>query len=333
METPPYVCARNLPVETLTILKTFNVCSFGNTDLYIPFFQLGVDNLATGGILGFITMNSFFKSLNGRKLRELFQSRRYNLKIIDFGAEQVFRSKNTYTCICLIKNEISKFLSYVRTSSELLPTTNNVFYNIPYIQLDAKTGWNLNAYENIRKLESTGTRFGKLFNTRHGIATLKNDIYIFKPVQEDDDFFYLQNGQLYPIEKAICRDIVNTNLLSREVTIDDIREKIIFPYTNDNKPRLLEEAIFQENYPNAYHYLETKKEVLAQRDKGKKNYENWFAFGRTQSLERFQTKMFFPKMSDQIPTYLISDEENLMFYNGQAIVGHNVEDLKFIKKY
>ena len=42
---PPYVCARNLSEETLTKLQKFKVCNSGNTDLYIPFFQLGIENL------------------------------------------------------------------------------------------------------------------------------------------------------------------------------------------------------------------------------------------------------------------------------------------------
>jgi adenine-specific DNA-methyltransferase len=70
--------------------------------------------------------------------------------------------------------------------------------------------------------------FGDLYKTRHGIATLKNDIYIFNPVKEDKDYYYLQNGSLYQIEKGICKDIVNTNKLSRAVSINKLKEKVIF---------------------------------------------------------------------------------------------------------
>ena len=45
---PPYVCARNLPDETLEKLQNFEVCKSGNSDLYIPFFQLGIQNLKDG---------------------------------------------------------------------------------------------------------------------------------------------------------------------------------------------------------------------------------------------------------------------------------------------
>jgi type I restriction-modification system DNA methylase subunit len=58
---PPYVCARNLDIETKEKLKNWEVCQSGNSDLYIPFFQIAIENLAENGTLGFITMNSFFK--------------------------------------------------------------------------------------------------------------------------------------------------------------------------------------------------------------------------------------------------------------------------------
>lgn len=164
------------------------------------------------------------------------------------------------------------------------------------------------------------------------VSQLKNDIYIFRPVDEDDDFYYLQNGSLYPIEKGICRDILNSNKLSRKVNFDNIIEKVLFPYDNEIKPKALEEDFLRETYPKAFEYLQKKRLILSERDKGKGKYEKWFAFGRTQSLEIIENKLFFPKFSDEIPNYLISNDENLMFYNGQAIIGHSEEDMQLIKK-
>lgn len=60
------------------------------------------------------------------------------------------------------------------------------------MEFSIQKGWNLKDNKTISKIESTGIPFGELYQTRHGIATLKNDIYIFRPVDEDNDFFYLQ---------------------------------------------------------------------------------------------------------------------------------------------
>lgn len=329
---PPYVCARNLSDELKLSLYNWDVCKSGNPDLYIPFFQIGIESLNENGILGFITMNSFFKSLNGRALREYFREKALKFKIIDFGTEQVFKSKNTYTCICLIENRSRNFIKYYRCIDKKTPKQERVFSKISYNRLDSKTGWNLQDNEIISKIESTGIAFGDLYKTRHGIATLRNDIYIFSPVKEDKDYYYLQNGSLYQIEKAICKDIVNANRLSRVVNLKNIKEKVIFPYDNGQKAKLLEEIFIKENFPKAYTYLENKKKALAERDKGKGQYENWFAFGRTQSLEKIKNKLFFPKMSDRTPNYIIDSDDDLLFYNGQAIVGHTEEEMIFAKK-
>ncbi|MDR4891885.1 MULTISPECIES: Eco57I restriction-modification methylase domain-containing protein [unclassified Chryseobacterium] len=329
---PPYVRARNLEDAVKENLQNWAVCRTGNPDLYIPFFQIGYESLAPNGILGFITMNSFFKSLNGRALRNYFEENRATVRIIDFGTLQVFKSKSTYTCICFLENVEQNYVEYYKSVEKELPTNENQYNRINYQNLNAKNGWNLNNHETISRLEAIGKPFGEKYKTRHGIATLKNDIYIFKPVAEDDDFFYLQNGSLYPIEKGICKDILNSNKLSRDIDFDSVKEKVLFPYDNEVKPKALEEELLREQFPNAYEYLQIKRNILAGRDKGNGDYEKWFAFGRTQSLEKVTNKLFFPKFSDRTPNYLISDNVDLLFYNGQAIIGHSEEEMLLIKK-
>lgn len=329
---PPYVSARNLDDTAKENVKLWEVCTTGNPDLYIPFFQIGYENLTPNGILGYITMNTFFKSLNGRALRKYFEDNQTSIRIIDFGTNQIFKSKSTYTCICFLEKVAQNFVEYYKSESKELPNNRNLFSIINFNNLDAKKGWNLNKNEIISRIESVGNPFGKLFKTRHGIATLRNDLFIFKPAAEDDDFFYLQNGDLYPIEKGICRDILNSNKLSRNIDFNEAKEKVIFPYDTENRPKALKEEFLKNEFPEAYKYFCKKKKELAKRDKGKGEYEKWFAFGRTQSLEKVGNKLFFPKYSDQTPNYLLSNDIDLLFYNGQAVIGHSEEEMLFVKK-
>lgn len=329
---PPYVSARNLDDVAKENVKFWEVCSTGNPDLYIPFFQIGYENLAPNGILGYITMNSFFKSLNGRALRKYFEENRITIRIIDFGTHQIFKSKSTYTCICFLENTEQNFVEYYKSINKEFPNNRNLYNRVNFHNLDAKKGWNLNNNEVICRIESVGNPFGKLYKTRHGIATLRNDLFIFKPAAEDEDFFYLQNGNLYPIEKGICKDILNSNKLSRSINFDNVREKVLFPYNDENKPKALEEEFLKDVFPEAYKYLKKKKQELAKRDKGKGEYEKWFAFGRTQSLEKVENKLFFPKFSDKTPDYLISNDIDLLFYNGLAVIGHSEEEMLLVKK-
>ncbi len=330
---PPYVCSRNLSEETKGKLKNWEVCNSGHPDLYIPFFQIGIENLAINGILGFITMNSFFKSLNGRSLREYFKKSSLEFQIIDFGTEQIFKSRYTYTCICFIVNHPCDSIVYFKPeSSKKLPKSLRNFSTIAYKDLNSKKGWNLQNHEIISKIESTGISLGELYKTRNGIATLKNEIYIFNPIKEDNDFYYLQNGSVYPIEKGICRDILNSNKLNSTASFNKLKEKVVFPYDNSQKPKLLEENYIKKHFPKAYKYLEAKKNILSGRDCGQGEYENWFAFGRTQSLEKMKHKLFFPHLAAKTPNYIINSDENLLFYNGLALLAQSHDELKVIKK-
>ncbi|WP_286760612.1 Eco57I restriction-modification methylase domain-containing protein [Salegentibacter sp. UBA1130] len=333
---PPYVCSRNIDDESKSLLKNWSVCSTGHPDLYIPFFQIGISLLREGGKLGYITMNTFFKSVNGRALRSYFQEISSSLNIIDFGAFQVFDSKSTYTCICLFKNTPSTHLNYVKLKNlgELLEN-NFTSKKISYESLCSENGWNLEEQQLIDKIEGIGKPLGKKFKSRNGIATLKNKVYIFNPINEDEQFYYLMSeGIEYRIEKNCCVDIVNPNKLIKLDSIETLRKKIILPYSlNNNQINIIDENQFSNNYPNAYRYLVSKKDELAKRDKGKgAEYNTWFQYGRNQSLEPFSYKLLFPHISPYIPNYVINNEPNLLFVNGLAIVSEDLRDLEYLRK-
>ncbi|OFX49620.1 MAG: N-6 DNA methylase, partial [Bacteroidetes bacterium GWC2_33_15] len=329
---PPYVCSRNISTESRALLDKWEVCKSGHPDLYIPFFQIGIENLSPRGILGYITMNTFYKSINGRALREYFQNKKYSFKIIDFGNSQVFDSKSTYTCICFIENLQSSFLEFAKGNANAL--LDNVCYNkVEYTKLTALKGWNLNKKDLLDKIENSGISFGELYKTRNGIATLKNNIYIFNPIKENEDYYYLQNGKVYEIEKGICKDIINPNKFTQAESVDSIKKKVIFPYNFINeKVKLLDEQFIKREFPKAYIYLSDKKRILSTRDKGKGNYENWYAYGRNQSLEKLKYKLFFPHITPSTPNFTIDSDENLLFYNGLAVITENELELQFLKK-
>jgi len=331
---PPYVCSRNIDEESRELLNNWSVCSTGHPDLYIPFFEIGMSILKDNGILGFITMNSFFKSLNGRALRKYFDEQRFRFRILDFGANQIFASKSTYTCICLIEKSRDSGIKYRKLRpNEIALKKEFTYTDVPYDVLNHENGWNLNEFQILNKIENAGIPLGKLFKSRNGIATLKNDLYIFSPIKEDDQYFYLQNGNIYPIEKGICKDIINPNKLIDSGSIEGLKMKVIYPYTNEtSKVSLIEENFFMSQYPKAYKYLTDKKKILATRDKGKADYEKWYAYGRNQSLERLKYKLFFPHITPKTPNFIIDTDENLLFHNGLAIIADTELELLFIRK-
>jgi hypothetical protein len=337
---PPYVCSKNLSSETKELLKAWDVTTIGNTDLYIPFFQIGYEALASNGILGYITMNSFIKSLNGRKLRNYFAGNNVDLSIIDFGGEQVFKGRTTYTCICELHKRESQALRYVKSKSHNITTLiPDDFYTIDYAQLNNHDGWTLSSdsiRNNINKIKSTGTPLGDMINIsiRNGFATLKNDVYVFTPLREDKYYYYLSNSNgEYKIERTICRDAIKPNVLKSDEEVGHIIEKLIFPYIieDDNRLRIIDEDDLRENFPKTYEYLLSSKALLAARDKGQKKYEKWYAFGRNQALTIRGYKLFFPYISDKA-CFVFSDRQDLLFYNGYAIISDDREQLLILSK-
>lgn len=331
---PPYVCSRNMDSETLEVVKKIAVGKTGHPDLYIPFFQIGIEQLNKSGILGYITVNTFIKSVNGRALREYFSDKKVGLTILNFGGEQIFEDRNTYTCICFIHNSEGK-IRYVRTQSKNLDIIDfRKLYNFEYSELNDKDGWNLvnnkTLQDFINKVESTGIQFKELYDTKNGIATLKNEVYKFIPIREDKRYYYLMdNDTLFPIEKKICRDIVNANKVKESSDIDRLREKIIFPY--DESTKIFSKQILRTRFPQAFAYLLTKKNILKSRDKGTRSYEEWYAYGRKQSMDIYAYKLFFPHICER-PSFVLCEEMDLLFYNGIALVSDDLEELRFIKK-
>lgn len=331
---PPYVCSRNVDGITKDKMLRYEVCLTGHPDLYIPFFQIAIEMLNDGGKLGYITMNSFIRSVNGRAVRNYISSGNHNVHIIDFRGFQVFKKKSTYTCLFfLTKNTPSDSIHYaVKEDGDLQKAPN--FINIQYRKLDNKKGWSLNDFDVVVQMESTGIPIGKFCQSRHGIATLSNKIYIFNPIEENKDFYYIEfNHHKYAIEKNICRNVINSNKLNSEVIFEDIVEKLIFPYIiKDGRAIIINESDMKSLYPYTYAYLCAQRKLLEKRDKGKTDsYPQWYAYGRTQSLIMPRYKLFFPKFANKPLHCVLKDDSNLMLYNGIAFVSNDINRLISLK--
>jgi hypothetical protein len=293
--------------------------------------------LSDKGQLGYITVNSFFKSVNARSLRKYISENKYSLTVINFGHEQVFENKLTYTCLCFLTKSKSDSLRYTKTNSHRLKEIHNQDLDtIFYDTLDNHRGWllsNPKSLTNIKRIENTGTPLGELLPIKNGIATLSNSIYIFRPIRETEDFhFFEKNGAEFAVEKGICRDIIKPNILKFEHEIPNIQEQIIYPYTNGINPlSLIEEDDFQKDFKKAYNYLEMHKSELAKRDKGNADYGAWYAFGRTQALTDKGLKLLFPYMSKH-PHFVYTDNKEMLIYCGYAIFSDSKNQLLALKR-
>ena len=331
---PPYVRSKHISTVTKQNLSLWKTSKGGNADLYIPFFEIGVSLLNKEGILGYITVNTFFKSVNARSLRKYIHENHLYLKLIDFGEQLVFKKKLAYTCLAFMSKKYSESLFYAKASIEEVQRRNVLEYgSLDYAALDDIRGWNLNKKEilnNISLIENAGEHLGSKYIIKNGIATLANDVFIFRPTKSDAVYYYLsKNGVEYPIERSVCREIIKPNILKEESDIPKKEERVIYPYDSENK--VISEDYFASQFPYAYKYLCSFREVLDARDKGEGDYGAWYAFGRTQAIADKGCKLLFPYMSD-VPHFVYTSQKDMMIYCGYAIYNESEAELLFLKK-
>jgi len=335
---PPYVSSSKIDEQSKILLENWSVSKTGKPDLYIPFFQIGLENLREGGVLGYITVNNFYRSLNGRGIRNYLSEQNHSITIIDFGSEQVFRGRSTYTCLCFITKDAMGNIHYAKSESQnIYQIRVTDFINLAYVNLSNHDGWILQNQEItdiLNRIEHTGVKLGKCFDIRNGFATLKNDVFLFTPIREDEQFYYFVKDKVnFSIEKAICRDAIKPNTLKTEGEIVSKTEKLIFPYsTNENRTvTLIKENEMVTDFPLAYSYLTKYKSVLSNRDKGTREYDEWYAFGRNQAIGIMGLKLLFPYISN-VPYFVYSNQRDLLFYNGYALISESEEDLLIAQK-
>ena len=100
---PPYVNIHNLS-DNKKLIKNFQFCKKGMTDLYIAFFEIGIKMLKNNdnSTLCYITPNGYLNSLSGKDLRKYIKDNNMLVTLLNFGHNQVFNA-STYTSITLLK--------------------------------------------------------------------------------------------------------------------------------------------------------------------------------------------------------------------------------------
>ena len=87
----------------------------------------------------------------------------------------------------------------------------------------------------------------------------------------------------------------------------------------NGKNTLIAELELKELFPYAYNYLLSVKSILAKRDNGKLKIKEWYAFGRSQSLNNsFGEKILFSPMN-KTPNFIYHKETDSTFYSGYCI--------------
>jgi hypothetical protein len=173
----------NLKAEFQKYYEAFD----STADLYVYFMEAGVRLLRDGGILNFITSNSFLRTGYGKGLRRFLKKQCAVLRIVDFGGVPVFESaKDTYVCIPLIEKcakqepvEICQIPSFgIRDLSAHVAAHR---FTIPHERL-TDDAWSLKAVveaDLFEKVMKTGKPLGEYIERKffRGILTGLNEAF------------------------------------------------------------------------------------------------------------------------------------------------------------
>ncbi|MEF3279423.1 MAG: SAM-dependent methyltransferase [Elusimicrobiota bacterium] len=317
---PPYIRIQHLGKERRErIQQDWSFCRNGSTDIYIAFFELGLNLLNERGKLGYITPNTYFKTETAKILRHYLMDKKIIRNIIDFNYHQVFDDATTYSAITVLdKNwKQNKFYFF-----------NGYKKNIKYVDEIELSNINYNKWtlasnsvlKRIKEIETRGIPLGKISKIHVGITTLADDFYIFKdPIIEGDKAtIKLKDDRIFTIEKDILKPIVKVSVLKSPN--ENQNRYIIFPYKKIyGKYTIIPEKELKDLYPCTYKYFLAIKDRLLLRDKGEENPVAWYAFGRSQGLDTtWGKKILVPPLSLK-PNFIVWEKEEYTFYAGYCI--------------
>lgn len=321
---PPYVKFQNLDNEyRQALINKYNGLANGNFSLSVLFLVKGFDLLSSNGYLGMITQNNLFTSLAGKNIREFLQQKECIQRVIDFSHHKVFDNASAYTCLVFLSKQKTHEFDYVSISdgSELnLSSLEKLDFAKVQVERLKPSKWRLGKdyhLENLKKIESIGRPLKEVANIKVGFATLK-DIVFF--VREKDGVCLASNpdGDIVQIERDVTRPAVKVSELKSMSDLAKNNRRIIFPYRKEkNGYKLIPEQELQNEFPNAYSYLLAYREVLETRDKGKKQYGNWYAWARTQGMESPAPKLL-TKTFSKSPQFVLDNSDQL-FCNGYSV--------------
>ena len=297
---PPYVRQEKIK-ELKPILKNQYVSYSGVADLYVYFYERGLQLLKTGGILTYISSNKYFRSGYGKKLRKFLGTNALILQLIDFGDAPVFTSI-AYPSIIVLKKLTAAFMDFAgrRFNPKSKDETSAVvkvfnwkpsqpinefsdhfkahYFKMPQQELTAE-GWRLEQPEVLRLLEKirkAGKLLGEYVEGKlyYGIKTGLNEAFVVDRATRDK--LIAEDPSSADILKPLLRgrDVKRWQINFADQYLIKIESSINkkHPWSDEDNDEA--EKIFAKTYPAINtHFEKFRKRLIKRDDQGKYFWE------------------------------------------------------------
>ena len=180
---PPYVKQERLK-DVKHVLEEKYLTFMGTADLYCYFYELGINILRSGGILGYITSNKWLRAKYGTNVRQLL-NKYFIIEIEDHGSMKQFSDAEVNTNIIITKkvNRQNTQVKIVLTEEDnkTFETSQSNFSEDGYLFLDNRL---LKVKE---KIDTIGKPLGDWnIEINYGIKTGLNDAFIIDKEKYDE---------------------------------------------------------------------------------------------------------------------------------------------------
>jgi Eco57I restriction-modification methylase/TaqI-like C-terminal specificity domain len=310
---PPYVRQEMIPSPLLAEYRNRYQTIYDRADLYIPFIERSLSLLVKGGCLGFICADRWMKNRYGGPLRN-FVAQQFHLKIyVDMVDTPAFHSNViAYPAITIISREKPSATriahrptidqSILSTLAEMLrvnPFQKNAVVRELAQVTNGSEPWLLESADQmslVRRLEHTFPSLEEVgCKVGIGVATGADKAFI-----GDFDALDVESDRKLPL-------VTTKDIISGEVVWQG--QGVINPFGGSGLVDL-------EDYPRLHRYLESRREIIANRHCAQKSPTNWY-----RTIDRIN-----PALAHQ-PKLLIPDikgEAHVVFEKGKLYPHHNL---------
>jgi hypothetical protein len=164
-------------------------------------------------------------------------------------------------------------------------------------------------------------RLGKVAEIFVGLQTSKDEVYTVRPTAETATHVTISwDKKSWQIEKGILLPFlhdVQLTAFKRAIA----NRWLIFPYEEvQGRQRVIQPADFKKRYPDCWRYLSARKNELEARNVsgGLLAEKQWYQFGRSQSLSKFDTEKLVVQVLALEPRYSYDDANSLFTGGGNG---------------
>ncbi len=317
---PPYIKHQNLR-RLSPIFKSLYKCYSGTADIYVYFYERGINLLAKDSYLCFITSNKFMKTSYGENLRNFLTDNKTIHQIIVFDRVNVFDALVSSSIVFVSTEPQEKhkiFVSIINRDLEpnetILEYIDRNHFSIEQSLL-GRNIWNLTQKEIIEiknKIESSGKPLEKIggIKINRGVTTGFNDAFL---ISES-----IKNSLIKKNHKN--KDIIKPLLQGRDIKkwfVSDSKTYILLTRFDINIPK---------EYPDVFSHLKNfEKNLVNRADQGK----NWWNLRACKYYSEFEKDKIVWGLTADKWAYALDTKKHYLPSNAYILTSDKI-NLKYI---